>query len=340
MGDIYSTQVLTGVVNSLRVPPQFLLSTFFPIVLTSTQEEVSFDVAKDSRKLAPFVSPLVEGSIRRERGFTTKTFKPAYIKAKTPLDTLGSLRRSFGEAISGNLSPAQRDEIRVNNTLEDHRKMVESRMEWMAASALKAGTITVAGDGYPSVVVDFGRDAALNIVLSGGSKWTDSGIDPLANLQTWSQLMLTKSGSGGGTVVMDIDAWNVFKKDATVKARLDLQRSLSQAPTMKQDAMFAEGAKLMGNIDGFDIWVYAASYVDDSDAVQLMLPSGTVLMVGQVEGRQQYGAIQDLKAGLQSVPLFSKSWEEEDPSRRIVMTQSAPLVVPYRVNATLSATVL
>ena len=40
------------------------------------------------------------------------------------------------------------------------------------------------------------------------------------------------------------------------------------------------------------------------------------------------------------MPYFSKSWVEEDPAVRYLMLQSAPLVVPYRVNASLCAKVL
>jgi hypothetical protein len=36
---------------------------------------------------------------------------------------------------------------------------------------------------------------------------------------------------------------------------------------------------------------------------------------------------------------FVKSWEVEDPSRRILLMQSAPLIVPYRPDATFAATV-
>jgi hypothetical protein len=57
-----------------------------------------------------------------------------------------------------------------------------------------------------------------------------------------------------------------------------------------------------------------------------------------MQGVKAFGAIQDHES-LEAVPYFSKSWLEEDPSRRMVMTQSAPLLVPYRPNASLCATV-
>ena len=39
------------------------------------------------------------------------------------------------------------------------------------------------------------------------------------------------------------------------------------------------------------------------------------------------------------MPFFSKSWTEPDPAVRYLLMQSAPLPVPYRINASLGATV-
>jgi len=60
----------------------------------------------------------------------------------------------------------------------------------------------------------------------------------------------------------------------------------------------------------------------------------------QIEGYRAFGAIRDEAAGFQAVPYYVKSWLEEDPAVRFIMMQSAPLVVPYRVDASLCATVL
>jgi hypothetical protein len=42
---------------------------------------------------------------------------------------------------------------------------------------------------------------------------------------------------------------------------------------------------------------------------------------------------------LNAVPYWSKSWVTQDPSIRWLLMQSAPLLVPYRIDASLSATV-
>ncbi len=338
--DLYSTNHLTGVVNSLQgIGDNTIANKFFPGEQTETSEEIHFDVEADTLGLAPFVAPTVEGKVLTEQGFTTKTFRPAYLKMKTPLSPQGALKRVMGEALTGSLSTADRQRIRVANTLMSHRKLIHNRLEIMAVEALRLGTITVTGDLYPTVTVSFGRDAALSFALGSGVKWTDTGVKPLDNLKTWANLVMTKSGSFPRDVVMDIGAWTIFSNDTDVKERLNQQRKLGDAPSMSLGSMNSTGLTFMGTVDNFNIWTYFGIYKDSSGTVTTMLPDGTVLMVGDLAGFQAFGAIQDEDAGIQALPYFSKSWVEKDPGLRLVLTQSAPLMVPYRPNASLRATV-
>jgi hypothetical protein len=75
--------------------------------------------------------------------------------------------------------------------------------------------------------------------------------------------------------------------------------------------------------------------------MQKLLPDYTVLIGSphQLEGTRCYGVIQDEKAGYRAQRYFSKSWLEEDPAVRWLLLQSAPLIVPYRPNASFCATV-
>jgi hypothetical protein len=65
-----------------------------------------------------------------------------------------------------------------------------------------------------------------------------------------------------------------------------------------------------------------------------------VLMVatGGLDMARCFGAILDVDV-LRADPIFTKSWVTEEPSRRNLLSQSAPLMVPGRPNATLRARV-
>lgn len=338
MADIFTTDVLTRVVSFLPQPNSFLLDKFFTQEQRENTEEIHFDIEDGKRRIAPFVSPVVQGKIVEAQGFHAATFKPAYVKPKTVFDINRPLKRSMGEQIGGTLSPMARLERAVNAVLVDHINMVVRRLEVMASEALRLGQVTVAGEQYPTKVVNFGRDAALTVVLAGGARWGQAGIKPLDLLQDWAQLVMQKCGAIPTEVCMTSDVWKVFRADADVKTRLDRFRGNS---TMVVDAQVREGGVFMGTIDGFNIYVMGGQYVDDNGAVQELYPLGTVLLGGsQIEGVRAFGAIRDEAAGYQAMPYFPKSWVEQDPPVRYVMTQSAPLTVPYRVNASFCATVL
>lgn len=332
--DIFSTGVLARVVAALPPPQPFILNSFFGLVQTETSEEIHFDVDSGKRRLAPFVAPVVAGKVVASRGFTTKTFKPAYVKDKRVFDANRPFKRAIGERIGGDMSPAERLQAMLGSELNDQLEMLTRRQEVMAVEALRTGKVTVAGDEYPSVVVDFGRDAALTVDISGGANaWGQTGVKPLADVEKWSMLVTEKSGATANTVVMDIKAWQAFSASADVQKLLDRFRGKDALnPTVT-----GEGGRFMGSTGNLDIWVYAGWY-DLNGVLTPYLPDNTVIVTGpDLDGTRAYGAIRDEKAGFQALPFYAKSWVDEDPAVRYLLMQSAPLPVPYRVNASLSA---
>lgn len=342
--DIFNTYVLSKVVERLDRPSSFLLDAFFGQEQTEDSEEIHFDIDKSKPRLTPFVSPLVAGKVVDDEGFTTKSFKPAYVKDKRRFDPQRPFKRSIGEKIGGTLNPQQRLEANINRTLTKQLENLTRREEVMASEVLRTGKVTVSGDEYPTVVVDFQRDAALTVALTSTSRWGETGVNPLDNLEDWVAKIQEKSGAVGRTVIMDTLAWRLFKSDAKVEKLLDIRRLRDTADLALGPIAFGQGnelARYVGSIGDLDFWVYNDRYVDDNDTVQKVLPDYTVIVGSpqQLDGTRCYGAIQDEKAGFRAQRFFSKSWLEEDPAVRWMLLQSAPLVVPYRPNATFCATV-
>ena len=340
MADLFSTDVLNRVVASLLGDSQFLLDRYFGTTQTETSEEIHFDVMDGKRRISPFVSPLVEGQIVSTLGFKTATLKPAYIKDKRVFDMNRPLKRSPGEPIGGNLAPADRQRALVARDMQDQLSMLNRRLEVMAGEVLTTGKSTISGDKYATVVLDFGRAAGNTITAS--VLWSVTTSMPMDDLQDWSQLMLQATGVQATDVIMTTDVWKVFRNNASIKDRLNLQRVSQSMPSLDQSAQIQEGGVYMGTVDQFNIFVYAGWYVDPADGVEKpIIPLKTVILTApQLEGVRAYGAIRDEAAGLQAVQYFVKSWTEEDPSVRFLMLQSAPLVFPTRPNASFKATVL
>jgi len=340
VADLFSTDTLNRVVPYLAGNPQWILDRYFGTTQTETSEEIHFDVMDGKRRISPFVSPLVEGQIVASPGFKTNTYKPAYIKDKRVFDMNRPLKRSPGEQIGGTLSPSARLAAMIAADTLDQLNMLRRRLEVMAAEVLVTGKETIVGDKYPQAILDFGRAAGNTIVAA--PLWSVGTAMPLDNLQDWAQIMLQATGIMATDVIMGVDVWKVFRNHQNVKDRLGLQRVYQTMPTMTQDAQVVEGGVFMGVIDTFNVFVYAGWYVDPADGSEkpIFPAASVVLCSAAIEGVQAYGAIRDEQAGLQALPYFSKSWTEEDPSVRFLLLQSAPLIVPYRPNASFKAQVL
>ncbi len=338
--DIYNTVVLTGVVQSLVQPQSFMYNNYFKSEQLSSNELIAFDVESGARRMAPFVSPLSQGKVVKSKGRKTETLAPAYIKDKRPFDASRPLKRAIGEQIGGNLTPLDRIQINLKTELADQIDMITRRLEWMSMQALLTGKVTIVGEEYPAVLVDFGRDPNNTIVKAPGALWSDPSVNPLDDLATWTLQVLKGCGAQARDVYMTADVYKVFRENPFVQKRWNTLNK--NAATLTMAALSDIGASYIGEIDGFNIFVYADWYIDPLDGVEKpMMPAGTVLLISpRVDGVRAFGAIRDEEAGYQSMPFFPKSWVEKDPSVRYLLMQSAPLPYPSRPNASLSAKVI
>ena len=344
--DLFSTNTLVGVVEQLPTPPSHFLDTEFPNVLEDPSEEIHFDLDESKPRITPFVSPLVAGKVINDRGFTTKTFKPAYAKDKRRWQPNRPLKRVIGEKIGGSLSPEQRLQVLMGQTVEDMLAMLTRREEVMASEALRLGKVTVSGDSFKTVVVDFGRHADLRDVLTGNNRWNvvHADSDPIKDLEDWAILFQAKSFTVPSRVNMAPDTFAAFRTRLVArdewKFLVDYRRA-STGSSIDLAPGNGEKARFVGKIGEFDIWVYDDIYLDDDGAEQHLMPSGELVMTGDaLDGTRCYAAIQDEAAGYAATRFHVKSWLEQDPAVRWMLLQSAPLVVPFRPNASLGAEVL
>lgn len=337
----YTTAQMIGVINGLQIPSNFLLDLYFPNMINFQTEEVFFDKVSPNRKLAPFVSPLVEGQAQVARGFNTATFKPAYVKMKETYDINRPLKRSAGEAFGGTLSPGARRDAIVSAMLMEHINNIRRRKSWMCAQLLQTGTFTVSGPGFEPQLIDLNRDAALTVTLTGAARWGEAGVSVIDNLNTWIALVQEKGDGAVATkVTMDPLAWNLARTDADFRESLDNRRQETGAAEFGAISTGNEKARKVGTIGDIEIWVFNDTYVDDAGDTQKFLPDYTVILGGpDAEGVQLQGAIKDPRAGFAALEFYPTNWITEDPTAEWFMTQSAPLVVAGRINGTLAATV-
>lgn len=343
--NLFDTNVLVQVVPTLLRPQKFLLDSFFPNVVESDSEYVSIDVDIGKRRMAPFVSPLVEGKLVEQRRMQTDRFKPAYIKDKRAPDLLKPVRRMMGERIGGNATGAERMMANLVAEMTDQIDCIDRRLEWMAAQALVTGAVTISGDGFETVSVDFGRNTNLSPALTSTATWTAAHISagtatPSQNIETWQQTMLKVSGAVADRLIFTTGAWNMFILDPVVKQTIWYPGNGGPGNTVQVGAQIATGAVYKGRWGQYDLYVYNDWYVDDNNVQQPMLPDGSIIMSGsQLMGTRAFGQIMDPSFNYAPMAYAPKSWVVEDPAQRFLMMQSAPIVIPSRVNASLCATV-
>lgn len=311
----------------------------------ATEKTIFFDIVDRPRRLAPYVSPLVEGKLMEHRGFSTRSFEPPYLKPKHKIDPANHLHQRLpGESpFDSGVSLATRRNVLVDEALEDHDEAIATREEVQAVEALRLGQVTVSGEGYPTTVLSYGRAGALTVALAGGAKWDQAGVDPLANLETWANLAFTNGGARIRDWFMAVDSWNALLARLTDAQKAELfdyrRSSMSMAelgPRMPDYVVFR------GTFGDFNLYTVSETYQDEDGNETDLVPDGSVFGASEtaLEGRMAYGAILDPRAGYAAVRAFPKNWIQEDPAGEMLMTQSAPLAVPLRPNASFGATVL
>lgn len=344
MIDLFETRTMLSILDQ-RVPPRtFLRDTFFSNVVTSIAKHVDIDVIKHKRRLAPFVSPKMEGKVVGREGFKTYTYTPPYIKQKMTTDAADFFKRMPGETIYGpGDGPAQRAAAQLGRDLLTLEEMIVRREEWMAAQVLDTGAVTVTGDGIADTI-DYLMSATHKITLTSTALWTDTtGVaNPLNDLRVWKRLISKDSGLSPDIVIMGQDVLEPFLQNTYVKARLvnNFRGDFGTLAPKKLD----QGVTWIATFPelGIEIYTYDEWYLDPTDGTTLtpMVPLNKIWM-GARSARctMHYGAIQDLEA-MSPVARFPKSWQTTDPSARWVMLQSAPLPAMHQPDGFLTAQVI
>jgi len=338
--DLFDTRIMLTALEQMKPVRTFFLTTFFRASETSQTAYVDIDIHKGKRRLAPFVSPVQQGKVVERLGYTTRSYKPPYIKPKMVTTAADILKREMGTTIySANDGPAQRAARQIGKDLRTLDEMITRREEWMAAQLLQSGQVHVLGEGIDEII-NFGMSADHIITLGGTDVWSNAASTPLEDLRAWRRIIAKDSGINPDTVVMGADAADAFLDHADVQNKLDTRRiDLG----LIDPAILATGAIYYGRIKdvGVDLYVYDEWFVDDStDTEGPLMPAKKVIM-GSTQARtaRHYGAIQDLDA-TGAVARFPKSWTEDDPSARFIMLQSAPLVAMHQVDGFVCVQVL
>jgi len=347
MISIFASRAMIPAMRQEKKSGRFLLDLLFARVSTSTAETVDIDIVKGKRRMAPFQSPRVEGKLVEKLGFSTNSYKPAYVKPKfaTTAEDLMNNRVAGENVYSGDTG--NRAAVTLVEELNDHEDMISRREEWMCAQQLVNGYVDVVGDGV-NYRIDLLMDANHKVTLAGGAVWNDYvNSDPDSDIEAWTTLISKNGGASADVMIANPATMNVYIKHPKVKDNLNTRR-IDLGQIKPED--LGEGVSYYGyvivNGKTIDLYGYEEWYEDDAGTEQPMIADGQVVLTStRADFRRHYGAIKDLDAiaelgsNMVALPRYPKSWTVKDPSVRFVMVQSAPLPAAHQIDAIVSGKV-
>lgn len=334
---------LAQYIEQQAVMPTFYLNRFAPTVIESEDEYVLVEMKFAGKEVAPLVMPMEQGQVIYERQTSTKQLTPGYTKMKDIVTPKNAMRRRVGEKVRDQVTPMQRLNAATIEQFKTHDQRLTRLCEMMAAHGFADGKLTLNYKDGRQALVDFGRAAALTVVLddsAGNEFWSNTNAKIVDQIDTQLKRMSDAEGGVAATdMVMPLDVWQHFKNNAQVKDSLDTDFS-GQSGALDRGVTMPEGIVLKGMLgNNLAVWVDTRTVSVKGVQTPMQKAKKVTFLSDAVEGAQHFGAILDVEA-MMAMRMFSKNWDEKDPSVRIALSQSAPLVAPGNPNATSSMTVL
>lgn len=331
---MFDTRTILKALEQQPKPKTFLRDMFFSgDPEYSDTAKVDIDIVKGRKIMAPFVSPVLEGKVLADQGFTTKTFEAPLLKPKKKTTAEDILKRLPGEPLYSGMSPDERAGIKLGKDLAELNDSIDRRIEWMCAQALFEGKIAVAGEGV-NYEIDFGVPSE---VLTGSALWDADGSNPIDTLRSIFGSVVKASGVNPDTVILAEDVVPYFINHSAVQSLLDKRLINTGQIDPRQ---LPNGATYLGYINelGMNIYSYLDWYLDEAGDEQPMVPAKKIL-VGSTRAQttMNYGAVtikdDNGEMATYMIDKVPHSWVSDDPVVRWVQLLSRPLPVPTQVDA-------
>ena len=342
-----STAVLLAAYKEQKAPNTFLQSRYFPDGTTFTTAQVLVEYKDGNQKIAPFVSPEVGGKAVRRDGYTAHSYKPAFIAPKRALTIDNLMEKGFGEALYGELTPAERALKITADDLTEMDEMIVRRQEQMCAQVLQENALTMKYYGDDNKVFDTKRleyfTGENEAVYTTASNWNTADADILGDVAAIA-LQLAKRGLPATDVILGTAAADAFLNNEKIQKLLDNRNY--NIGVVDPTENFPE-AVFLGQINckGYkmNFIQYAATYEAEDGKATPYIDPNTIIVTAPACGVTNYGAITQIDYGQaeftthveKRVPLYGV----KDQVREVAL-RSAPLVQPRHKNAFIKATVV
>jgi len=335
---------LTGAINEIKSPNQFLKKLVFGNHETQPTEQIEFGVFTGDREVAPFVQRDGEAIPVSGYGEVFNTVSAPNIRIKRPVKASELLfNRRPGTVIfqpnAGSIVSAA--EAHVARDVKRLADLITNAEEYLCALAIR-GVISYVSADEANFTITIPKPAGNNVTLS--TFWDDPAGTPSANFLTAKQLCSDEVGLGVTHCILGSEAMTAFLQNDEVKALMDINNVSAGAITL-QTQFNDDGAIFLGVFCGVQVWGYPRTVKVKGVATSLIRAKYAefLCVTPAAENTLYYGAIPDLDAfegQLFQAERFSKSWIQKDPSVMQMLAHSRPLPIPRRPGSMVSMKVV
>lgn len=324
---IYDNRVLTKVVLGVAPKRNFFKDTFFSNEIQSSTDTIQLDIDAVGNGIAPFVSPMSEGSIMSKQGYNTNILKTAYLAPYVNITPQDFMYRTAGQNPFNTVNAEM--EV-ITRHLVNLKRAVENTEELMCAQAVIDGKFVYeykVGDSVKSQSVTYNRKAEHTIALTGTNQWGNTDSDVLKNIREWRSLILKNGHNAQADVlVLGSKAAALFFKDENVK---ELYSSSKYGITKMEVSSDMPGLFSYGYVPGIGtVYEYERYYDKAGESVNMIAENAFIYGASNGGNFMAYGAIQNFDAnagnGLLPVKMYA-SYMNKDAKNKKVMVESSPL---------------
>ena len=281
----------------------------------------TWDVVRGSRELARANVPGAEAHVVKQLGVSQMSARFLYIREKKALEptTLHWLR-AVGTIAETNAEAA------VLRETQDLANRIDRFMEFtvwqMFANSLSITQADV------NVTVTYGIAASHR--PTAGVLWTDPSADIIGDIRAWKRLV-TRDGQTPAK-------W-AFANDITMEY-LTRNTEVKNLMSERMSEQFLNTGEVTG-LMGLNWVTYDIAYVDDAGTEQRFIPDGKVIIFSDDRNPWEMasGPSADDEAPKGHTGRFTKSWQEKDPSARVILIEDHFLPILLRVENVVYATV-
>ncbi|MCK4107920.1 major capsid protein [Acinetobacter radioresistens] len=330
--------------NNFRPMDTWLLDRLFPNRPIFARDYVPLAEVTAEHDLAPLVSPQQPGKpFDTDQSGEVRHVKPAYYKPKnqvTPAETfelaLLERLRTAGIISTGNqqLSDQEKMVIAQIAVMKRNHDAIDNSVLMMAINLLKNGQYLLHSDDYEYNLVDYRRDASL--LFTPAIPWNEAGAKPVDDIKRMLERQLAADGGEAKLAIMSGSVWAALWNNSEFKDEFIKPYAGISVPVTPSFGV-SETAILKGTFDGIEFWVYDATY-RHKGKVNRFIEKDYFSLISDTNGSVAHCKIKNMLANGVAQQYFDRQWYCEDPSGIMLMTESAPLVIPSNKNGVVGGT--